>query len=297
MKKIRSIIILTLALILTVAALTGCGGNLADKTGGIVSLTLATDEILLAIADKNDISAISNLSTDPGLSNIVDKAADFKNRLGTTDIEKVIALKPKIVFVADWTDEKIVKQLTDAKIDVYVYTTPNSIEEVRQLIRDIAAKINKKAEGDKLIEWMDKRLQAVADKISTLDDSQKLTGMSCDSFFYTYGKGTTFDDIAKNAGIINAASQAGMEKWQQISKEKIIEVDPDLIFLPAWSYSGFDAEEFAKDFKADISLSTVKAIKNDRVFSLPESHMTSVSQNIVLGVEDAAKAAYPDLFK
>ncbi len=297
MKKIRSIIILCLAIIFAAAALTGCSGNLADKKGGIVSLTLATDEILLAIADKNDISAISNLSTDPGLSNIVDQAARFKNKLGTADIEKILALEPRIVFVADWTDQKFVKQLTDAKIDVYVYTTPNSIEEVRQLIRDIAVEIDKKVQGDKLIDWMDKQLQAVAGKISSLDDSEKLTGMSCDSFFYTYGKGTTFDDIAKNAGIINAAAQAGMEKWQQISKEKIIELDPDLIFLPAWSYTGFDAEKFADDFKADISLSTVKAIKNDKVFSLPESRMTSVSQNIVLGVEEAAKAAYPNLFK
>jgi len=151
--------------------------------------------------------------------------------------------------------------------------------------------------GNELVSQMDSKLKEIEDKINTLKPEQKLTALGCDSFLYAYGKNTTFDDIVTKAGIINAASVAGIEGWKQISKEKIIELNPDVIFLPAWSYEGFDAKSFADEFKKDKSLQGVKAIKNNKVFMISEAHMTTNSQYIVLGVEDAAKAVYPDLFK
>jgi len=262
----------------------------------IVSLTLTTDEILLSITSEANIAAISNVASDEGLSNVVSEAKKFPSVQGS-EPEKIIALQPDVVFAADFTDAKTIKQLTDAGIKVYQFATPNSIDEVVQLIRNIAMITGDTGKGEDLIAWMNAKLDFVKSKVAGLSESQKLTAMSCDSFFYTYGKGTTFDDIAVHAGLIDLAAASGIQKWQQIQKEKIIVMNPDAIFLPSWSYPGFDAVKFVSDFKSDKSLSTVKAIKNNRVFSLPESHMTSVSQNIVLGVEDAARAAYPNLFK
>lgn len=324
MKNQRIIMVITVISILVLTSLIGCSSDLSgsssensenvstefpmkvtDATGTevtiaakpvkIVSLTLGTDEILLEIAVKENIAAISYLSEDAGLSNIIEESKGIPVKL-TLDPEKVIELQPDIVFVADWTDIKFIQQLRDANIVVYTFLTPNSIDEQEKMIKEIGRLVGEYENAVILVETMEEKLKFIEEKLSSLNETDKLTALSCDSFFFAYGTGTMFDDIAAHAGLINISAKAGITKWQQISKEKIIEMDPDVIFLPAWSYEGFDANEFAEDFKNDESLKSVKAIKNNAVFMLPEAHMTAISQNIILGVEDVAKAVYPDLF-
>jgi len=274
----------------------GAEVDIEKKPERIVSLTLTTDEMLLSLVDKKRITALSHLSDDPGLSNVVKEAAviPVKARL---ELESLISMQPDLIIVADWTDENSVKQLRDANITVYSLATPNSIDEVRDAVLKVSELVGEKEKGQEIISWMDEKLKAVEDKVKTLKEDDKLKVLYYDSYLCTYGKGSTFDDITKKAGIINLASEQGMGMFQEISKEKIVELNPDILLLPSWSYEGFDAEQFTKDFKNDKSLATVNAIKNDRVFNLPDAHMITTSQNIVLAVEDVARAAYPELFK
>ena len=270
--------------------------EIKEKPKKIVSLTLTTDEMLLSLVDKSRIAALSYLSEDPGLSNVVEEAKEIPVKV-KMELETLISLQPDLLIVADWTDENAVKQLRDANITVYTLATPNNIDGVKDAVMKVAQLVGEKDKGQDIVSWMDIKLKAVEDKVKTLKDEQKPKVLSCDSFLYTYGIGTTFDDIARHAGVINLAAEQGMEMWQEISKEKIVELNPDVLFLPSWSYEGFDAEEFTEDFKNDKSLAGVNAVKNNRIFNLPEAHMTTTSQNIVLGVEDVAKAVYPELFK
>lgn len=270
--------------------------KISAKPEKIISLTLTTDEMLLSLVDKNRITALSHLSDDPGLSNVVNEAADISVK-AKLELESLIALQPDLIIVADWTDENAVSQLRDSNITVYSLATPNSINEVKDAVLKVSELVGEKDRGLEVINWMDQKLNVVDSKVSTLKEDERLRVLSCDSFFYTYGIGTTFDDISEKAGIINLASDEGMIMWQEISKEIIVELNPDVLLLPSWSYEGFDAVQFTKEFKNDKSLATIKAIKNDRVYNLPEAHMTTTSQNIVLGVEDVAKAVYPQLFE
>jgi iron complex transport system substrate-binding protein len=270
--------------------------TIEKKPVKIISLTLGTDEILLEIASKDNIKAISYLSEDTGLSNIVEEAKSISEKLNL-EPEKVISLQPDIVFVADWTDEKFIKQLRDAGIVVYAYVTPNNILEQEEMIRIVGRLVGEYDNAVKLVDDMEEKLNAIKDKVSTIKETDRLTALKCENSLFVYGSQTTYDDIIMRAGLINAAAEAGIVKWQQISKEKIVEMDPGVLLLPSWSYKDFDASAFAEDFKNDVSLAGVSAIKNNRVFMLPEAHMTAISQYVVLGVEDAAKAAYPELFK
>ncbi|HHY23531.1 MAG TPA: ABC transporter substrate-binding protein [Clostridiaceae bacterium] len=274
----------------------GAEVEIEKKPERIVSLTLTTDEMLLSLVDKKRITALSHLSDDPGLSNVVKEAAEIpvKARL---ELESLISMQPDLIIVADWTDENSVKQLRDANITVYSLATPNNIDEVKDAVFKVSELVGEKEKGQEIVDWMDEKLKAVEDKVKTLKENDKLKALYYDSYLCTYGKGSTFDDITKKAGIINLASEQGMGMFQEISKEKIVELNPDILLLPSWSYEGFDAEQFTKDFKNDKSLATINAIKNDRVFNLPDAHIITTSQNIVLAVEDVARAAYPELFK
>jgi len=263
----------------------------------IASLTLASDEILLSLVDKKRIIAISTTADDKGISNVSDIAKSIPNKITSKDIEKIIVFKPDLVFVANWADAKFVKQLRDTGIMVYAYAAPSSIEGIKKLVSEIAGLVNAKSNAINVNKSMDTTLEAVKAKVNTIKPQKKLTVLYCDSFWCTYGTGTTFDEIAKAAGVINAATKAKISGIVQINKEKVIEMNPDIIILPGWSYQGFDATDFAKKFKEDKSLAGLKAIKNNRVYMVTDAHMTSISQYITLAVGDVANLAYPDLFK
>jgi iron complex transport system substrate-binding protein len=296
---------------MSILALTACSGSggrkevtvtdgmgnevvLKGKPERIVSLTLASDEILLELVEKEKIRALSYLSEDQGLSNVA-HMVDGIDKLGT-NLEEVIAAQPDLVFVADWTDADFISQLNEANIPVYVIATPGSMDEIKETITGIASALGEEKRGKELIDRMQERLDAVNKKVSTLEESERFTVLSIDSFYYTYGTGTTFDIIASHAGVVNLAAAAGIQMWGQLSKEQVVEMNPDIILLPSWSYEGFDAEKYAEEFKGDKALETVKAVQNGKVLMLPEKHMTTFSHYIALGVEDLAKAAYPQLF-
>ncbi|MDO8686026.1 MAG: ABC transporter substrate-binding protein [Clostridiales bacterium] len=262
----------------------------------IVSISLGTDEILSGLVDSSRIAALCTLSIDPGLSNIVDFASGIPVKAGT-EAEKIISLGTDLVLAPDWSDEKFIQQLKDAKILVFLYTTPGGVSDVQKFIRTIAEIVDEKAKGEELVAWMDEKLAAVKSKVEGIAEADRKVGLSLDSFYYTYGTGTTFDDICNRAGVVNSAVKAGISGWMQLTKEKVVEMNPGVIFLPTWSYEGFDAKAFVDQFRNDVSLAMVKAVKDGMVLTLPENHMTSVSQYIVLGVEDVAKAVYPSQFK
>lgn len=276
---------------------TGFEMTIEKKPESIVSLTLGTDEMLLAMVDKSKIKALSGqIAEDKGISNIADEAKDFVK--AENNIELVISLKPDIVFAADWMKKEAIQQMRDARIPVYCYGTATSIEEQKKALLEVARVIGEEAKGQEIADDMDKKLKEVEEKVKNLKTEEKLTVLNYNSYVSTNGKGTTFDDIVTRAGLVNAAAVAGLEPYAEISKEKIVEMNPDVIFLPDWSFDGKqDPSAFADEIRKDKSLAAVSAVKNNRIYLLPDKHMTCVSQYIVLGVEDAAKTVYPQLFE
>lgn len=50
----------------------------------------------------------------------------------------------------------------------------------------------------------------------------------------TNGKGSIFDDMIQKIYGINLAAEIGIGRFAKLSKEKVIEIDPDIILVPTW---------------------------------------------------------------
>lgn len=275
----------------------GAEMTIAGEPQRIVSITLGSDEMLLGLVDKSRILAVTGYADDPGISNVAAEAAGIKERAGMDKLESVIAMKPDLVIVDTWADAKYVKQLRDAGITVYAFQTPSNIDQQKDTIADLAHITGTDEKGREILEWMDSKLRETEEKLSGLKPEDKLTVMDYGEM-NSSGKGTNFDDIVTRAGLINVVSRAGMENWPLLSKEKIIELNPDIIILPSWYYDKNNSLQGMIDtFKNDKSMQTVKAVSSGRLISVPNPHVSAISQYVVLGVEDVAKAAYPELFK
>ncbi len=272
---------------------TDCKGYemiLEKKPEKIVSMTLATDEILLTMVEPGRIKALScKYAEDESVSNVAEMAKDFEKV--EDNIEKIVSMAPDLVFTASWMGEDKIQQLRDANIPVYCYKMPRNIDEEKYLLAEIAELVGEEEKGAEIIFEMEKILTSITEKTSNLKEDEKLKVLMYDA----HGGIAMFSDIADKAGVINLFSKAGVERWGNLSKEKIVELNPDIFIIPAWSSR--DMEKYKSEISNDPSFATVNAVKNNRIYGLPSKHINCLSQYIAYGVEDLAKIAYPELFK
>ena len=86
-------------------------------------------------------------------------------------------------------------------------------------------------------------------------------------------------------------------RGEHLSKEKIIDVDPDvLMFSDFSSTQEGDTELFRKEVLTDPALQSIKAIKNNNVIIIKDRHRYAASQYIGDGILDIAQKTYPEAF-
>ena len=281
---------LFLILLFSFTAIVNAKGVQAKKYNHIVSLTLSGDEMLLGLVPENRIAGLSGkINEDKEISNIVDKAKKFPKVEGNEEV--LMSLEPDLIIVADWLSKRItdIGAITGAK--VYFYKTPNSYEEQKKLIRDLANLVEEKENGEKLIKNMDDRLKALQNKITKNYKGTKPRILMYTSFGTTSGKNTTFNDMVKLINGVNVVAEAGVDRFKDISKEKIIELNPDIIIVPiAKKYDNVD--KISKLFFEDPSFKNVKAIKNKKVYFMQYKDITPISQYMIDGIEELAKVVY-----
>ena len=265
-------------------------GVQAKKYNHIISLTLSGDEMLLGLVSENRIAGLSGkINEDKEISNIADKAKKFPKVESNEEI--LISLEPDLIIVADWVTKKIddIGAIIGAK--VYYYKTPNSYEEQKKVIRDLANLVEEKENGEKLIKNMDDKLKVLQNKIAKNYKGAKPRILMYTSFGTTSGKNTTFNDMVKLINGVNVVAEAGIDGFKDISKEKVIELNPDIIIVPiAKKYD--NVNKISKLFFEDPSFKNVKAIKNKKVYFIQYKDITPTSQYMINSIEELAKVVY-----
>ena len=265
-------------------------GVQTKKYNHIVSLTLSGDEILLGLVSENRIAGLSGkINEDKEISNIVDKAKKFPKVESNEEV--LISLNPDLIIAADWITKKIDDIGATIGAKVYYYKTPSNYEEQKKVIRDLANLVEEKENGEKIIKNMDNRLKALQNKIAKNYKGAKPRILMYTSFGTTSGKNTTFNDMVKLINGVNVVAESGVDRFNDISKEKIIELNPDIIIVPiAKKYDNVD--KISKLFFEDPSFKNVKAIKNKKVYFMQYKDITPISQYMIDGIEELAKVVY-----
>jgi iron complex transport system substrate-binding protein len=264
----------------------------------IVSQTLATDEILLSLVDKTRMIAVTSLAADGEVSNVADQVADISKL--TMNVETIISLRPDLVLVANWSDPAQVKQLRDAGVVVYSMASGLSVPSIKEKIERLAMMTGEVEKGRQVVLQMDARLAAVTEKISTLAPEKRPRVMDYATWGSAQGKGSSWDEIIRRAGLVDAVAELSADEWGQVplSKEKILQIDPDLLVLPGWVYGDpKGASTFLAQVVGDPAFRGLSAVRTKKVFMMPENLKSTTSQYIASAVEWLAKTAFPQLFR
>ena len=276
------------------------GTNLAFKESPkrVVSLNCGVDEILLDLLPPERIAALSARADDPGICASVEKAKTVSKRVQGRNVEAILALNPDLVVMPDWIGIDLVNGLRAVGVPVYVFKTPESLADIQDVIRKISTVVDAKEQGDEIVLTMQKKLERVQKITKQIPADKKQTLIPLSLMGSFGGKGTTFDDMCNYANVTNGVSASGVAKKSSIAKEMIVKMDPDVFIIPTWDFeeSG-KADNFIKEIKSDPALSTVKAIKNNRLVKVHDAYLYAASHYAGNAVEEIAQAAYPEYFK
>ncbi len=256
----------------------------------IVSLTLGTDEILLSLVDPQRVRAVTYLAVDSLWTNVGDIAQQVAHTV-ESDPEQIIALQPDLVLAAIYNNPDHVQLLRDAGIPVVVVALFDTVDQVAENIRFVARLTGDEERGEELIAAMAERLAFIEAQVAKAQTKPRVLFYS--SFGSSAGKGSTFSDIVRRAGGINLGDEALDSTFGEISLEKIVELNPDVIITD--EYAPEDNAKWRENFSNHPALANVNAKKNGHIYTVPARHLSTVSHYIVEGVYDMARLLHPDL--
>jgi len=265
----------------------------------IASQTLTTDEILLSLVDTSRIIAVTTFAIDNQISNVTDLAAAIPHKL-TQNVETIISLRPDLVMVANWSDPGPVKQMRDAGLAVYLMASGVSVPSIEEKIQRLAMMTDEQDKGRQIVAGMENRLAAVSEKVSRISPEKRARVMDYATWGSAEGKGSSWDEIVRQAGLVDAVAGLAPDEWGQVplSKEKVLQIDPDLLVLPGWVFGDpGGASAFLSRFTRDPAFRSLAAVKNNKVLMMPEKLKSTTSQYIASAVEWLAEKAYPELFR
>ncbi len=193
----------------------------------IASLSPCVDAILYEIADENQILGLSHYSFDEKSSSIdVNYAKKFKPLSGGA--EDIIAIKPDLVIAGSHISPQTIAQLNKLEIPVFTMGSPQTIEEAKTQINDIAQKIDQEARGQTFISKID---QAINN--AKKDDNLKPKAIMFQGGGIVPGAGTLGDEMLKKAGFENVASQYSNSAYNVLTLENLLFNPPQIMLSDA----------------------------------------------------------------
>ena len=281
----------------SVTDLTGTKVTFPSKPKRILTFAMYTDKIVLGLVTSDHLVGINTLMDDPVLSNVVPIAKRIIKKIGDPGAEEVLSMKPDVVIVSDWTQAEKIQSMRDLGLKVVSVKSPETIQDAKEAVSQVAAAIGEPEKGKQLIGMMDKKLEEIREKTSKIKSEQRKNIVLLSLMTAYGGAGCAYDDACREANVINGIAAAGLKTGQQLTKEMLIKINPDIMLMPVYNDRGnYDTQAFIDSYLKDPSLRTVKAINDKQLIYPREQFIYNCSQDIVYCVQEIARVAYGEEF-
>ena len=282
----------------TVTDIEGTAVDFPAPPERIVTLSMSTDEVMLGLVEPERIAAVNGLLDDPVSSNVTGLVKAIPQRIGNPTAEELMALHPDLVIVPDWGDLTIVPSLREVGLKVVVCKGARNLAEIRETITLLAAAAGVPERGEKLLSMMDEKLAGIQEKAAQIPQEERKRVVLISLMAGYGGLGSSFDEACRYAGVVNGRAELGIRDFQVMTKEQLVQIDPDILFLPTYNDHGnYDVDKFRREYLVDPSLQTMKAIRSKSFAEPFEGYIYNCSQDFVFGVQEIAYCAYGDAFR
>ncbi|TYR80887.1 ABC transporter substrate-binding protein [Priestia megaterium] len=253
----------------------------------IVSLMPSNTEIVYELGLEKELVGVTSNDDYPA-------SVEEKEQVGDMNVnaEKVIALNPDLVLAHGSSmglSDEAFKQIENAGIALFVVKDATDFNTAYESIESIGKLTGKTEEAKKTVSDMKEKVAAIEEKAKTIknEDRKKVwIEVSPAPEIYTTGKGTFMDEMLSMIGAENVAGNE--EGWVKLSEEKVVELNPDTIVT---TYQGDTNEIVNRPAWSDIT-----AVKEKQIAHLDPNKTNRPGPRIVEGLEELAKAVYPEVY-
>jgi iron complex transport system substrate-binding protein len=214
-------------------------GSAASAAGPrIVSMNICTDQMLMAIADPDQIVGLSRFSRD---ARQWVGAAARKYPLLSGGAEDILVLKPDVVAASDF-DKRSTREILKANgLNLVEFAIPRTLADVRDQIRQMGALAGHPERAVAEIARLD---AAIADaKRAASGKNFRMLPLSRRG--WVPGRDSFVGAILAEAGLSSAAGELGIDFGGFVSMEEIVKLKPDFLVV---SDAGERAEDDGRAF-------------------------------------------------
>lgn len=280
---------------------------LQHQTLNIINELDGMESVVGVLASWEKVLGKSYLHLAPRLKNM-----PMPGDLVEVNIESLLALKPQVVFVANYAPQEMIRQISDQGIPVvgislrlepasernkmnptlqdarYAYD-----EGLKQGIRLIGDIINKEQNADALIKATFANQKLLEERLAGLTEAEKVRVYVANPNLHTYGSGKYTGVMLERAGAVNVAAKT-LKGAKAVSMEQILNWTPQVIFVQ------YRYPMVLEEIKQDKSWQWLEAVKNNQVYWMPQYAKAwgyPMPEAIALGELWVAKTLYPARFK
>ncbi|SHF29974.1 iron complex transport system substrate-binding protein [Seinonella peptonophila] len=244
----------------------------------IVSLIPSATEIAFALKLDDKVKAVTSNDDYPSQVKKLPKVGDMK-----INPEKVLEQAPDLVLASSLIGKDVLDQLKKRGLTVLVVDA-NNIRQVYQSIDLIGDATNHTRQADQLIASMEKRKLTLFRQLAAIPTAKRVkVWLEMGPELFSVGGDTLQNELIQVAGGNNVAAKE--KGWPQISAEKVISWNPDVIVS---SYGGEDKIIQRSGWN------TVHAIQTKHVFVIDPNLISRPGPRIIDGMEKLAQLFYPD---
>lgn len=256
----------------------------------VVSQTVGSDELLLAVAAPEQIAALSHIAGEKDYSAVADEALKYPH-IARGDAETILKFRPDLVLVADYSRGELVAQLRRAGVELMVFDQYATMEDAYANLRRLAERLggDAPARAEAVVADVERRL---AELERRLEGAKPVKVIAPSTYGVIGGAETTFQDMCDHAAADNLANTlGGLVGHAPIPRERMLTWPVEVVVLP-----GENVETAVEPYLRLTPFQFMDAVKERRV-ALVESYMfSSVTHYRIDGYERLAKELHPERF-
>lgn len=250
----------------------------------IASLNLAAEEVLAEIVPAARLVAVTALADERGTSNIVGRIPPSVTRMPRADVERLVALRPDLVIVSEYTDADFLHQLQTTGLRTHRMTGLTSFAGYRAAILELGLAVGAEPAARRLLVRYDAVLQELRRRLATVTRPRVLYWASS----LTAGGDTAIGALIEEAGAKNVGREIGLSGIAAIGAERAFVADPDIVLVG----TGWDT---AQALRAHPLLSRLRAVREGRVIEMPTELLVTLSHHAADAAWQLAHLLHPQV--
>ena len=232
----------------------------------VASLNLTADELLVELLPPDRLVAVTRWADDASMSNVAGRVPATAVRLPRADLERIIALRPDLVVVSEYTDADFLRLVEKSGLRYHRMSGLDTLAGIRAAIVHLGQAVGTPDAAARLAARFDAVLAELARRVE--GDPRPRVLYWGDP--HTAGAGTAISSLVEAAGATNVGREMGLRGIVPLAGEKAFAADPDAFLVTQGSGASVALRRHPL-------LSRTRAVREGHVVEMPNHLLVALS--------------------